>query len=135
MDYRRDYYNGAGNSQAASRRPELHMQYMATKVTVNVMDDFSNFKAIDAQPQFLSGPAAEIKDIEDFGIWALPMARSEEIIVDPHDVDQLLKMIRDMQLPEQEAIRERNRLRASREGMVMGSEPKQNFHAQILSIA
>ena len=130
LDYQRHYYEG-------SRAPNIPIQmaYLATKVTVNVMDDLSNFQPIDATPQFVNGPAAQIKNIEDFGIWALPMARSEEIIVDPHDVDQLLKMIRDVQLPEQEAIRERNRLRESREGLSVDHQPRQQFHAQILSIA
>lgn len=91
-----------------------------------------SFKAIDAQPQFCD---REIKHIDDLGIFATPLVRTQELIVDPEKVGEILAKIAEAQLPEQAAIRERSRLRASREGMSIDAHPRQKFHAQVLSIA
>jgi hypothetical protein len=96
---------------------------------MRVMDDFSKFKQIDAAPQYTN---AEIKEIDDFGIFAVPMTRTEEIIVEPADVYTLLEQIKKMQSPEQAEIRKRNRRRDS-EGHSEISQ-RQNFHAQIISL-
>lgn len=105
--------------------------YMANDITVQTMDNFSGFSPIDAAPQFI----AERKSIEDFNIFATPLARTQEIIVDPQDVMAMLERIKMMQAPEQSAIRQRDRLRERRDGIELDAQPRQVFHAQILSIA
>jgi hypothetical protein len=92
---------------------------------------FENFRQIDAKPQMIE---SEIKSIEDFRIFATPLVRTEEIIVAPQTVSEMLQKILEMQLPEQERIRQRERLAESREAYLVGSGPRQRFHAQILSI-
>lgn len=102
---------------------------MASNFHVVIYDNLSAFSPIDAYPQFTT---TEQKNIDDFGIFATPLARTEEIIVEPETVMSLLEKIKTMQSPEQAAIRERNRYRERQIG-----EPiqRQQFHAQILSIA
>ena len=111
---------------------EFHVIHMANRVTVQMMGDLSSFKPIDAMPQMVLD---ERKDIEDFGIFATPLVRTEEIIVEPKTVESLLAEIKKLQDPEQSAIRARDRMRQNREGMLFDAMPRQKFHAQILSIA
>jgi hypothetical protein len=108
---------------------DFRVVFMANDITVVTYDNLSQFSPIDAMPQFTM---QERKSVDDFGIFATPLARTEEIIVEPETVMQLLEKIKAMQSPEQAAIRERNRSRERRMG-----EPiqRQQFHAQILSIA
>lgn len=123
-----DYF-GIGY-EVRREHPVFHIRHCSPRIQVtNVMDDFSNFRQVDAMPQYTS---AEIKNIEDFGIFAVPMTRTEEIIVEPADVYTLLEQIKKMQSPEQAEIRERNR-RRDREGASTVSQ-RQNFHAQIISL-
>jgi hypothetical protein len=93
-----------------------------------------NFQRIDAMPQFTE---QKIVTTEDLRVFAVPLVRTEEIIVDPERVGEILERIRQAQLPEQQAIRARNKLRASREGETVDAlmQPRQQFHAQVLSIA
>lgn len=85
--------------------------------------------AIDALPQH-----GELKldrremDIEN--IFATPLARTEEIIVEPQDVASMLEQIRRMQSPEMAEIRKREQRRARDE-----AGPREVIHAQILSFA
>lgn len=109
----------------------FQVQYMASRLQVQIMDNLSHFRPIDACPQFIT----EMKDIEDFKFFAAPLARTEEIIVDPADVGRLLEMIREAQSPRQAEIRERMRKRDAREGLELDARPRQQFHAQILSFA
>lgn len=118
----------------ATRLPPVHILNMGSKVQVILRDDLSAFTPIDAMPQVV--PFQEtVKDIEDFSIFATPLVRTEEIIVEPQTVAECLEHIKRIQLPEQAAIRERNRLREAREGREVEAMPRQKFHAQILSIA
>jgi len=126
------FYEMAGAPYGLGRGPrELDFQiaYMASDLRIQTMDNLSAFRPIDAYPQLVT---TEIKSIDDFGIFATPLARTEEIIVDPHDVMALLDRIKDLQRPEQAAIRERNR---GRERRLDEPVQRQQFHAQILSIA
>lgn len=107
--------------------PVFDIRYCATEITVQMIDDLSMFRPIDAQPQFTN---AERRSIEDFGIFATPLARTEEIIVEPETVTKLLEKIKKLQAPELAAIRERNRVRERTQPMA-----RQQFHAQILSLA
>lgn len=111
--------------------PPVQIQWMANKVTVNVHDDFSAFKPIDAYPQIAQ---IERKSIEDFSIFATPLVRTEEIIVEPETVSECMEIIKRIQKPEQDAIREKRRFAEAREGREIEAAPRQKFHAQILSI-
>lgn len=111
-------------------RPVFHVQWMASDFRVQLMESSFDFRQIDAKPQFTN---EQIKGIDAFNIFAVPLARTEEIIVDQHDVSALLEQIRRMQAPEIAEIRKREQSR-ERRGDV---EPKmrETFHAQILSFA
>lgn len=97
--------------------------------------DFEKFRQIDALPQIVHD--VEIKSLEDFRIFATPLVRTEEIIVDPQTVSEMLGKIRAMQMPEQARLREKQRLAERRSDLVPadGAVPRQAFHAQIISIA
>jgi hypothetical protein len=123
-------YNFFDGYMSQMRGPlDFCIQYMASDLRIVTSDNLSAFSPIDAIPQFVS---TERKSIDDFGIFATPLARTEEIIVDPHDVMALLERIKDLQRPGQAAIRARTRACERRL-----DEPSQRtqFHAQILSIA
>ncbi len=110
---------------------------MAHEVSVRCYDDDDNrpiWKAVDAAPQFMS--TSKIVRLEDFAVFAeAPLTRTQELIVDPNDVQELMSRIIDLQKPEQDRLRAKARLRESREGLELEAGPKQTFHAQILSIA
>jgi hypothetical protein len=112
-----------------ARPLDFEIVYMASDLRIVTNDTMSLFRPIDAMPQFTT---TERKSIDDFGIFATPLARTEEIIVEPETVMQLLEKIKAMQSPEQAAIRARNR---SRERRLDEATPRTQFHAQILSIA
>lgn len=124
-----DFYGGRYGLDAPL---EFRVAHMASRFSVQTMGDFSQFKPIDAMPQIVN---TEIKSIDDLGIFATPLVRTEEIIVEPQTVEALLAQIKKIQAPEQAAIRARQRLRENREGMMIDAIPRQRFHAQILSIA
>lgn len=91
-----------------------------------------DFRLIDAQSQLCH---REVRNVEDMGIFATPLVRTEELIVDESEVSAILAKLVEAQKPEQERIRDRQRLREKREGLSIGHEPQMKFHAQILSIA
>ena len=95
--------------------------------------DFAAFREIDAKPQVLHSPV--IKSIEDFRIFATPLVRTEEIIVEPQTVSAMLEQIRKLQAPEQVRIREQQRLAERRDEGVTDAAPQTRFHAQIISLA
>lgn len=107
--------------------PTLEVRFMCAELRVNINDNLAAFVAVDAYPQYVE---REIKKIEDFGIFATPLIRTEEIIVDPNNVAAMLKRIKEIQAPIQTVIRESNRRRDLRQPI-----QRQVFHAQILSIA
>jgi hypothetical protein len=116
--------------QRTDRPLVFQVRYMATEMTCQVYADLSTFSPIDARPQMI-----EVKDIEDFKIFATPLARTEEIIVEPATVMEMLEKIKAMQSPEQVAIRERNNARDRCGDLYKEPGPRQQFHAQILSFA
>lgn len=109
--------------------PQFRVVQMSSKIEVVMHDDFRGFRAVDTSPQYTT---TERKSIEDFGIFATPLVRTEEIIVAPADVSELMEQIRRLQSPEQKAIRDREMSR-SRGGQIPGTAPVHKFHAQILS--
>lgn len=88
--------------------------------------DFSKFGAVDAMPQM----RIETHRIEDFAIFAAPLVRTEEIIVEPQSVAECLAMIHKLQAPQLAEIRKRNAARERNEAV-----NQTRFHAQILSLA
>ncbi len=103
------------------------IRHCSSKIMVQVMMDFAQFRPIDAEPQYIT---SERKTIEDFKIFASPLVRTEEIIIEPQSVAECLDLIRKMQSPELAAIRKRNAQR-DREQPIN----QQNFHAQVISLA
>lgn len=94
---------------------------------------YLGFSPIDAKTQFVE--TRQLRDINDLIVFAPCMAETKEIIVDESEVSSILAKLVEAQKPEQERIRDRQRLRESREGLELGAEPRRKFHAQILSIA
>ncbi len=115
-----DFYN---------RRHEpmtFHIKHCSSNMVIQMMETVFNFKPIDAYPQMTESPR---KSIEDFGIFAPLLARTEEIIIEPQSVAECLELIKKMQAPELAAIRKRNSDESNR------PIQRQTFHAQILSLA
>ena len=122
------FYNRhvGGNPYRSEDFPILNVQWFSTDMVIQIHDNLQHFRPIDAYPQVID---QEIKNIEDFNIFATPLARTEEIIVDPDDVADMMRRIKEIQKPIQENIRMKNRRMDNLE-----TRPKQEFHAQILSI-
>lgn len=110
----------------------LEILHMGSDLIINLAETQFSFQAIDAFPQYTETVR---KRIEDFGFFATPLVRTNELIVDPARIGEILEQIKAAQVPEQEAIRQRNTLRMRREGILLDAIPHQAFHAQILSIA
>lgn len=115
--------------------PPLRVQYFACHIQVMKMHELKcmSFQPIDAAPQLVSDTT--VHSYEDLKWFAAPLVETKELIVDPDKVSDILAKIAEAQLPEQEAIRKRAALRASREGMALEGMPRRQFHAQVLSIA
>jgi len=109
--------------------PPFEIIKMASGMTVELREKSFAFHQIDAMPQFMNMNPTQ--NVDAFNIFASSLARTEEIIVDPKSVSELLAQIREMQSPEQGAIRARRQRRDR------GTEaiPREVFHAQILSLA
>ncbi len=100
-----------------------------------IMDDFSSFNPVDMQPQVLSH--SEIENIEDMALFAgVPLARTKEIVVDPATVADMMQEILKMQSPaRKEYYEEQVKLARGAGHRVDGIRPRQDFHAQIVSLA
>lgn len=90
-----------------------------------------NFKPIDAMPQFTERRISRLDDVVHF---APSLARTNEIILPEDSVPKLLERIRELQEPAR-VERLKRELNADREGMLLDAQPRQKFHAQIVSIA
>lgn len=97
---------------------------VASAMSVVLNEQQFVFRQIDAMPQYVN---YEPRAIEDMGIFAAPLVRTEEIIVEPQSVAECLDLIRKMQAPQLAAVRKRNEQREAIN--------QQRFHAQILSLA
>ncbi len=100
-----------------------------------IADDFSTFKPVDMQPQILSH--SEIENIEDMALFAgVPLTRTKEIVVDPATVADMMQEILKMQDPARKEYYEEQVKLAGRPGQrIDGIRPRQDFHAQIVSLA
>lgn len=117
----------------ADHPPVLRVAHLSSTLLVRTNDTFSGFRPMDAAPQWADIEPLGFQDINDTGIFAHPPAATQEIIVDPASVAECLEMIKRIQLPEQEAIRERKRLAEAREHM-KGTPVIEQLHAQVFSI-
>lgn len=89
--------------------------------------DFASFHVIDATPVMrIENP----RRIEDFTLFAAPLVRTEEIIIEPQSVAECLERIKALQAPNLAEIRERSRRRERLE-----PSNQTRFHAQILTLA
>jgi len=88
------------------------------------------FKEIDATPTFTTN---RISKLEDLAHFAVPLVRTNEIIIPDESVPELLERILKLQDPAKtDRIREEMR---HPEGLLIDAVPKQKFHAQIISLA
>jgi|SRR6185437_1258469 len=117
---------------SADPRLTFHVVRMAQHLHIGFVEEAPKFRLVDAQMQMV---AHQVRDIEDLGIFATPLVRTQELIVDESEVSAILAKLVEAQKPEQERIRDRKRLRERREGLELGAEPQMKFHAQLLSIA
>lgn len=106
---------------------------IASHLTVRVIDNFSDFRPVDMSPQFVS---EEMKDIEDFRIFAPLSKDTEEFVVNPNDIGDLLQMIREAQTEEQLEIYERKKKEVLREGLELKEfKPFRTPIAQLVKVA
>ena len=85
---------------------------------------------VDMRPQ-----RVEVKDIEDFKIFGCPLVRTNEVIVDPNSVPDLMDRILELQDPARKEHFMRLAKEAKAPGRIIEPGPQQQFHAQIVSIA
>jgi hypothetical protein len=112
---------------------EMHVQHMASRLVLNIHEPPSvrDFTPVDAMPQLTH---SKIITLDDLAHFAVPLARTQEIILPEENVPELLERILKMQQPAK-TERLKRELAESREGRTFDHIPRQKFHAQILSIA
>jgi len=99
--------------------PELQIQAMVCQLQSVATDiNFDAFQPVDATPEFIE---TSIQDISDYQIFQPTKAR--EIIVEPQDVRECLRLILEKQSPKQREIREKK------------AKERYRFHAKLLSFA
>lgn len=107
--------------------PDIHIH---RRPIMREYGDVSNFRAIDAAPQF--NERLDIQSLDDFAHFAAPLVRTQEIIVPEESVDDLLARILDKQQSAKRAYFE-DKVRRMRSD---GDVPQQaKFHAQIISLS
>lgn len=102
----------------------FHVHHINSKIMIQTMPAF-DFHDVDARPCFTTEPP---RCMADLGIFARPLVRTEEILIEPSSVSECLDLIRRLQAPGLAEIRQRNSVREHVQG-------REQFHAQILSIA
>jgi hypothetical protein len=129
-----DFFQGQGSEGWRNIRFPIQWITGGGVQVMRVMDNFENFRPVDMQPQVQS--RNEIKDIEDMGLFATAsLARTNEIIVDPDSVADMLARINDLQDPERKEHFAKMAEEARRGGGDRSNyRPRQNFHAQIISL-
>ena len=130
-----DFFELASNSAAYSA-VVFHVAHMASQLTIQTVEvQPLSYSPVDMMPQMMTG---ERKSIEDFGIFATPLVRTNEIILPEASVGELLDTILKKQAPDQKAYYEEKVRDARKLGRTMGAMeavPQQKFHAQIISLA
>jgi hypothetical protein len=118
------------HQQDSAERPLVFRVDMCvgSQINIHTSSQMIGWGAIDAQPQFTT---ATVRSLDDYGIFAKPMSRTEEIIVEPATVLALMEQIKSLQAPELADIAAKNRRARDRHEPIR----RQNFHAQIVSLA
>lgn len=96
---------------------------------------FESFQQIDAQPQLCTH---RIERVEDTNIFAVPLTRTQEILVDKADMTVIehLEAIKKLQSPKQQEIRDRILHEGTNpEGCAPEAKPRMNVIAQLVSVA
>jgi hypothetical protein len=124
LHYAADVYQEGG-----LKMPVFQVIHVAHDITVSIIADTFKFEPVDARPQMHTINTTS-RPMDAFEIFAVPLVKTEEVIVDPATVSDLMERIKQLQAPELATIRERQR-RAER------GEPLQQtrYHAQIISLA
>lgn len=120
---------GFGGMRDGPRYMEAHAQLATDFVSrTATVAPFDKFQPIDAEPQIMNMEQYMSRNM----VFAPNLARTQEIIVPEHSVDQLL----DMMLNQQAANRaELIRKRVRQQGEYIDFQQRTNVHAQIVSIA
>lgn len=120
---------GFGGLRDGPRYMEAHAQLASDFIThTATVAPFASFKPIDAEPQLMDTRQMMSQNM----VFAPNLARTQEIIVPEHSVDDLLNMMLDKQAANRaELIRKRVR----QQGEVLDFNPRTHVHAQIVSIA
>lgn len=123
-----------------SYRDRDYLQHIVLPVQAAVARDLTihaqgainwNMQAIDAAPTFMENH--QLHRLEDLAHFAVPLVRTQQIIIPEDSVPALLERILKLQAPAR-TDRAREAQRAP-EGMEIGTVPQQRFQAQIISIA
>jgi hypothetical protein len=120
LDYRDDYLKHIviPVDRAIARDITLHMSGRI---------DWA-FQPIDAAPQFTTSTITRLEDLCHF---AVPLVRSQQIIIPEENVQDLMERILKLQQPGKTGrLREEMR---NPEGLL--TIPRQTFHAQVISLA
>lgn len=108
----------------------INFPQVANSMEIVLQRSSMDFRPVDMEPQFVDFQQ-ERMNIEQFGIFATPLARTQEIYVPEESVDELLDRILDLK---QEVDPAYARMKHE-ENMSIEGRPREKFHAQILSIA
>lgn len=122
-------YMGFGGLRDGPRYLEAPA-HLASDFTMHTMSvaPFGKFQPIDAEPQLMDTRQLMSQHM----VFAPNLARTQEIIVPEHSVDDLLNMMLDKQAANRaELIRKRVR----QQGEMVDFNPRTHVHAQIISIA
>ena len=92
----------------------------------------SAMQPVDMTPTLAT---AQARDIEDLNLFGAPLVRTNEVIIDPNSVPEMMDRILELQKPGAQAHYE-ERLREMKRGgsRIDGLRPRQEFHAQVLSL-
>lgn len=131
-----DYFAAAhmpGGVSTALRHMELSIRHVGQANTIKILHtsetNLFEFKPIDAMPQLVE------HNIGDLQIFAPIQVRTQEVVVMPDSVPDLLEHILKLQAPDQARIREDARRRAARANLPEElARPRQHIHAQIITL-
>lgn len=109
--------------------------FMASQIMQRVVGagmEWTHFRPIDAQPQLCT---SEIRTLDDLAHFAVPLVRTQEVIVADESVEELMQRI----LAKQQPLRERYFEQQVRdaEGLTTAGKlllPRPKVHAQIITL-
>lgn len=125
-----DYYRHfAGVNMYDRPQIEFGSQMASDFIThTSTVAPFEKFQPIDAEPQWLN----QTQRMSGMVLFAPNLARTQEIIVPEHSVDDLLNMMLEKQAANREQLIRR---RVREQGQQVDFGERQRVHAQLISIA